>query len=243
MRLLILPFDDKNQPLRSDIHELESSSKEEILNDLNLVMKGKIYQVEIYKNINDSLYFSLSEHILISAFNYKEKTYHGGTNINPYETMIDTIGLYLNKNGSKVIETDFKKEEEAIKAREKEKYEKWKKQYTITSKEDKKTNVKRIGIAFAIIIILFFLGKLIWDDDLRFIGRKTEVKKGVITNIGLIRVRSGGHYKRVTYEFTFNNKKYTNYFTANRFTRMPYKKDSILIQFEVNNPDNSKFIP
>lgn len=242
MRLLILPFDDKFQVIESDIYELESSSKEEVLKSLNLVIKGKSYQIEVYKNIHDSLFFQLDEEILISAFNYNKKEYHKGVNISAYETMIEIINIYLSENGSQMIRDDFQKEEEIRKTKEKEKYEKWKEKYILTQERDKKTNIKKVGIALGATLILFLFGKLIWDDELRFIGRQTEIKKGVITEIRLMPVRGNKYYQRVTYEFTFDGKTYKNYFTADKYTGMQYEQDSVLIKFDTNNPDRSKFI-
>ncbi len=243
MRLLIIPFDENLQPIESDIFELESSSKEEIISTLKMVMKDKPYHVEVYKNITNSFITQFGNNSSIAFLNYNKTNYEEKFHDSPYEKSMSLIHSYIEDNGAERLKEFFIKEEKKRKKTEKEKYEKWKKEYDVSHKKEKKSNFKLIALSLVVVSFLFFLGYLIWNDEFRFIGRKTEVKKAVITRIGLMKVPSGGYYQRVTYEFSFNEKRYVNYFTADKFTGMQSQGDTIHVKFRVSNPEDSKRVP
>ena len=243
MRLLILPFDDKHQPLKNDIYELESSSRKEILKSLNLVMKERSYQVQVYKNSKDFIFFQLDEHVLISHFNYNDKTYYRGSKTNPYESMIKTVDLYLSHQGSTVLERDFKNEEEQKRKYEKEKYETWKKGYTKQLKKEKKLNIQRTILVSAIIGFIAIFAYLIWIDELRFLGRETEKINAVIIKTGLYHIGKGYYKQRVTYQFEFQGQNHIGRFNAGRRLGFQQKGDSVRVKFVTSNPEISKRTP
>lgn len=203
------------------------------------IKRNKAYHLDLFNTIDDSLYivFDSDSIDIFHQFQKKERTVKFTEN--PYGTAMSIVEKYLEIDGTEKITSFINNKKLENKKLEKERFEKWKKQYTPTNKKERKANIKRTIIILVTIGVLFLFGKLIWDDELRFIGRKTDVKKGVITKIGLKHAQGGGYYQRVTYEFIFNGKKYINYFTANKFTGVQYENDTILVKFELNN---SKYI-
>lgn len=243
MRFILIPFDDKMNAVDSETLEIASSTKEEIKNHLKTVMKGKLYQIEIYKNLEDSLFIQLDSDDLgtIVFLNYNKSEYTEEITDNGYETVMTIISDYLEEDGGKRISSYFIERKEERKRIEKEKFEKWKKTYDPKTDRIDKIHYKKLALLVAGIFLLGYTIYLMWSGEIRFIGKDTEHTKAVITKIKLVPVR-GGYHQRVTYKFTINGNVFKNYFTADKFTGMQYVGDSIPIKFVVNDPTISKFL-
>ncbi len=126
---------------------------------------------------------------------------------------------------------------------EKKNYARWKRQYSIARKKERKTTITKNIIAILCCFLIFYVISLFWNDEIRFWGRKTEINKGVITHTEF-KFSGGarGYYQKVTYQFIYKQKIYKTYFWANKFVDKQFVGDSIYIKFEVNNPNNSKYL-
>jgi len=121
-------------------------------------------------------------------------------------------------------------------------YLKWKNNYEISRIKDRKSNIIKIISAIIIALILYYTFFLFWNDEARFFGRKTIVKKGIIIETKFIQRGSAGYYQKADYKFTFEGNSYQTYFWGTKITGEQFVGDSIKIKFEVNNPKNSKYI-
>lgn len=121
-------------------------------------------------------------------------------------------------------------------------YSEWKKNYQISRQKERKSNLIKITIAIIITAIFFYTIHLIWNDELRFVGKKTHTTKAIVTKTKFKQRGNAGYYQRVDYRFNFDGKNYETYFWANRITGQKHIGDSIDIKFEIKNPNNSKFI-
>lgn len=241
MRLLILPFDEQAELIESEILELESSSVDEIKSNLKSIMKGRLYQIEIYKKVTDNLQVQLGDIGAMIALAYDKERFGEHIEENPFEKVMNLMEQYLEKDGGSNLRKHYIEKEEERKRLEKEKYEKWKKTYDAKADKRKALPYYRIGIAVVITGVLFYFLTLLWTGDLTFLFKSTDIKKGVVTNVSLVNVPGGGYHQRVTYEFTFDGETYKNYFTADRFTGAQRVGDSIFVKFDMNNPHTSKY--
>jgi hypothetical protein len=244
MRLIIIPFDDKMNAIDSETLELANCTKKEIKEQLKAVMKGKLYQIEIYKSLNDSLFIQLDSDSISSTIiflNYNKKEYTEEVKEHGYENAMTTINEYLEEDGGERVSRYFTEKEEERKRLEKEKFEKWKKTYDPNVDRRDKIPYKWLVLVIIAISLFSYTVYLMWSGEIRFIGKSTQETKAVVTQVKLVPVK-GGYYQRVTYEFIIDNKTYKNYYTADKFIGIQHKGDSILVKFDLKNPSISKYI-
>ena len=171
MRLLIIPFDEELKVIEDDILEVESDNINKILSSLNYLMKDKLYQIEVYKNIKDNISLQLGDIAAFGVFNYNKNNHKILFENQPYEKVLELISIYATETGSDDINNDFlfkKEEEERF---EKEKFEKWKESYKPNLKKEKRKNLL-INILVPIFLgLVFFFAYYIWIDDLKFFNK------------------------------------------------------------------------
>ena len=242
MRLLIIPFDDDLKPIESDVFELETQSKEEVLSNLKQLMKDRPYQVEVYKNINEQFMVQMGNVATMAYLYQDKKQFSEQFDKDPFETAIEMISVYLEEDGGDQILQKIKAVKSKRKAEEKLKYEQWKVNYAETQKLEKKSTKKRGIVAVLVIVVIFIFAYLVWTDELRFIGRETKTVNAEITR-AKAHMRGGRALnQRVTYEFTHEGTVYKGYFWSNTSTGWQEVGDYIPVKYRTGSPTVSKII-
>ncbi|MDE0535300.1 hypothetical protein [Tenacibaculum sp. L6] len=242
MRLLIVPIGKNHKPIEEEIIELETNSEESISKALLSVMKGKRYSIEIYKNLKDFLVLHIDIETGVSFYVENKQEHKYVFEKHPYEDAIDLIKIYIAPNGSEKLKQIFVNHKEKLKRLEKERYDKWKIEYHINQKKERKNNIIKYSILFIILGVFSSIVYLIFIDELRFIGRKTITKKGVITKTDFHHIGSGYYMQTVKYKFVYNDIFYSDDFEAGKLLGKQYVGDSVLIKFRETNPTVSKYI-
>lgn len=241
MRLLIIPRDANAAPIEDEIIELETTSEIELSKKLYALMKGRMYSIEVYKNLKDFAIFNIGEEEAIAFYIENKNELKLEFTKNGYEEIVQLIKTYIKPNGSSLLKTIFINQKEIEDKIKKENYDRWKAKYEVQRVKDKKLNLLKYSLFGVILVLIFYTVYLLKNDELRFIGRENLEKKAVIVNTYFYPT-AGGYYQKVFYEFKHNNKTYKAMFTANKFIGKQFNGDSVMVKFRKNNPNVSKYL-
>jgi hypothetical protein len=78
--------------------------------------------------------------------------------------------------------------------------------------------------------------------ELKFVGQKTEFTTARVINTQMHHIGRGFYLQRVTYEFVYNERKYTDTFEAGQSIGEREVDDKIKIKFSTRNPNRSLMI-
>ncbi len=247
MRLLIYPIaynpdNNKSEIIREEIIEVETTSEEQLQKTLYALKQGSFYSIEVYKNINDIGYFLIGPNFARVGLTQKRNEFEMPIEQEFYDTVVDYIKLYIQKDGSDTLRRLIEDKVRQQKVLEKQRYEQWKVGNDLKQEKTKKRRGLVYSLVGVVIMVgMFFVYKLFFGVGvLSYNGKET---KGIVTSTQDFLADNGRCIKqKIYYDYKIGERVfYTNAYR--RCDKSLFKEgDSIIVFYYIKNPNLCKIV-